>query len=214
MRAHFTPLPCLFPLPSASSRFASNTLPCFYKTVFLVELKLESAILMSFIDKEGDTDAHQVDQQKGDARTSLQPDHGTWRRPGCFSTWITERVRIAAGRIGMGRYQEKMNPPAQYDHKACVMRVAAVFPGIAPDFLRQVSLRYGYDARATIDHIVDQLDAGYPYPRRQQNANKRKRCDESEDITEADDDMTEIRRKYDNPERRALVRPEGQTAML
>lgn len=100
-----------------------------------------------------------------------------------------------------------MAHPPHDDAKLCTIEVAAMFPNIAPDFLRKVAAQHSYDATATINHIVDEEEAGRPYAKSPQSAKKRKRDEESDDEdsdAEADEAMTQLKHKYDNPRRRAM----------
>lgn len=80
-----------------------------------------------------------------------------------------------------------------------------MFPDIDHEFLREVAAQHSHNADATINHIVDEEEAGRPYAKIRQKTTKRKRDDGADDeFAEADDEMTRLRRRYDNPRRRAM----------
>jgi hypothetical protein len=83
---------------------------------------------------------------------------------------------------------------------ACFAQVRAIFPDIETEFLNSVSAQNGYDGLATVTQIAVDQEAGRPYERNPPLEGNRAPI---EDETEATSDMTALRRRYDNPQRRA-----------
>ena len=78
----------------------------------------------------------------------------------------------------------------------CAENVALVFPDICPDYLSGISPAKDYDYEQVIHHILEQLEKGYAYPKRQRLSLKRKRDDEESD------DAAGAARRFDNADRR------------
>ena len=78
------------------------------------------------------------------------------------------------------RNGEKLEIMSKSDSDAspslCQEAVLEYFPNICPDYLMVVGRENGWDAQKVITTLVDQLDAGNPYPKRARRM-KRKRDD-------------------------------------
>lgn len=93
--------------------------------------------------------------------------------------------------------EDDNNPDSENDAKvACREQVMAVFPDICPDHLEILALNHGYDPHALIPYILDQVDNGKPFPKRQRISLKRKREDEEEDVADR------LGKAFSDPDRR------------
>ena len=77
----------------------------------------------------------------------------------------------------------------QYTQELCAQEVTALFPDICLQSLASIAEPLGFDPQAVINHIIDLLESGRTYPKREQASQalgKRKRDD-----SEQDDDLAE-----------------------
>ncbi|KAJ4011736.1 hypothetical protein NW752_008747 [Fusarium irregulare] len=77
----------------------------------------------------------------------------------------------------------------QYTQELCAHGVTALFPDICLQSLASIAEPLGFDPQAVINHIIDLLESGRTYPKREQASQalgKRKRDD-----SEQDDDLAE-----------------------
>ncbi len=78
-----------------------------------------------------------------------------------------------------GERSEIMSKPGgDASPSLCREAVVEYFPEICPDYLMVVGQDHGWNSQKIITILVDQLDAGRPYPRRARPV-KRKRHDEN-----------------------------------
>jgi hypothetical protein len=79
----------------------------------------------------------------------------------------------------------------------------------------QLVTEHGGNAETIINFIMDEVEQKRPYPTIHEASLKRKRAVDNIDIevdseTEANSRTTALRRKYDNPQRRAMIVNEDQ----
>lgn len=94
--------------------------------------------------------------------------------------------------------------PTPTGGRECQLAVLAVFPDICPDYLKTICSANSEDAGTVINLVMDELEQNNPYPKKSNASLKRKREGSPEDEkSEANHNMTELKRMFDNPARRA-----------
>ena len=102
----------------------------------------------------------------------------------------------------LSEYRPTMDDVDAATKADCVAQVVAMFPDICGDYLAETAAALGYDALSVSTHIVDQSEAGKPYPKRPKL--KRKRED-----PEPQDPVSEALRKYGKPEEREELKSDA-----
>lgn len=93
----------------------------------------------------------------------------------------------------------------------CIQEAQTVFPDICPGYLRRLVDTYHNDAAAVINRIVDECDTGREYPRKSKESPlKRKRS--HDDVV--GEQVANVRRKYDNLDRRRAPLSPGTTSTM
>ncbi|KAK4237352.1 hypothetical protein C8A03DRAFT_44770 [Achaetomium macrosporum] len=140
---------------------------------------------------DGGEDALEVDHGEGANMVSESPT--TDRRYPADDesrSLMGQHISIPFANVGR-RTPDEVSPMAPDGGLSkCEEAILSCFPDICLDYLRSEAARYEWDSERLMDHILDQQEKGFPYPRA--NILKRKRPEKDEQ-----DEHAEMRRKVE-----------------
>jgi hypothetical protein len=90
----------------------------------------------------------------------------------------------------------------------CIKAVTAMFPDICPAYLLKTCSEWASNAESVITHIVDQLEAGIPYPKQPRGTKRKCPTGEASDSdNEAGNLIFDALKRYQNDQRMELKEP-------